>query len=94
MKNQIAKNILETSIAEWPQVIRASRADLQDVEQHLAALIQRATLLHAYIGHAHTSGCGEQPHEASAKHANKALAKVRAAMGYSYPKNLPVSVQY
>ena len=88
-----AYKILSRPIAEWPQAINSNKADLQDVEQELSALIQRAALLHAYIGHGYTSGCGSQPHEDSAKCANKALAKIRAAMGFSYPNNPPISIQ-
>lgn len=92
-----AQKILTQPIAMWPQAINSTRGTvvgaLQDVETELSSLIQRAALLHAYISHRYTSGCGDQGHEDSAKHANRELIKIRKAMGFSYPTNTPISIQ-
>ena len=93
MKTTPAIKILHSPIAEWPQKIHNTKADLQDIETELSGIIQRSILLHDYVSYRYNTGGGDQGHSQSAKHANKALLRVRTAMGYSYPKNLPMSIQ-
>ena len=78
-------------VAEWPQALPAN--GLPSIKSELAALIQRATLLHDYIATRYNTGCGDKGHAASAKHANATLVRVRKAMGFSYPKNVPFTIQ-
>jgi len=89
-----AQKILARPIAEWPQAIQSHQGKtvgaLQDVESELSALIQRATLLNAYLSRRYNTGCGDQGHESSAKHARRVLVKVRKALGFSYPENSPI----
>ncbi len=85
--------ILTAPLSEWPQRINATKGDLQEIEGELSGLVQRAALLHEYIAHRFNTGCGDQGHEASAKHANRTLVKIRKAMGFSYPNNTPLSIQ-
>lgn len=92
MKNT-AQKILNRPIAEWPQALNATRASLQDIESELGALIQRAALLHAYVSHRFNTGCGDQGHDESAKHAHKQLISVRRALGFSYPAQTPLSIR-
>ena len=92
-----AQKILERPVAEWPLAILSQQGKtvgaLQDVENELAALVQRAALLHAYLAHRYNTGCGDQGHKASAKYANTTLVQVRRALGFSYPKNTPLTIQ-
>lgn len=88
-----AQKILKRPIAEWPLAILAARADLQDIESELSALVQRAALLEAYLSHRYNTGCGDQGHGPSARYANRVLVKVRKALGYSYPANTPMQIQ-
>lgn len=79
---------LHKPITEWPALLEA-HPDKQELEQSLSALIQRATLLEAYLSHRWNTGCGDQGHDASARHAERVLGRVRKALGFSYPNNLP-----
>lgn len=88
-----AQRILNRPIAEWPQAIQSTRADLQDLESELRALIQRAALLEGYLSYRYNTGCGDMTHAAAARHANRQLVKVREAMGFSYPKNVQIQIQ-
>lgn len=84
--------VLKSPIAEWPLLL-GNVKDLQGAEQELSALIQRATLLEAYLSHRWNTGCGDQGHAASAKRANKTVVGVRRVLGFAYPKNTPLQVQ-
>lgn len=84
-------NVLAGPIAEWPMRLM-SVPDRQSAEQELTALVQRAALLSAYLSHRYTTGCGEQPHESSARHANRVLVRIRRALGYSYPSNTGIRI--
>jgi hypothetical protein len=86
-----ASEVLGAPISEWEERTSAAK-DKQSLENELSALIQRAALLEAYISRRWNTGCGDQGHETSAKHANRRLVKIRRAMGFSYPDNLPVSI--
>ena len=92
MKTTPTQKILTRPIAEWPQALNSTRASLQDIEAELSAFIQRATLLHGYIAHRFNTGCGDQGHEDGAKAARRELIGVRKALGFSYPKNTPLSL--
>ena len=85
------QKVLQAPIAEWPQRLM-SVTDLQAAESELSSLIQRATLLESYLAHRYNTGCGDQGHGASAKHAQRTLIAVRRALGYSYPKNTPLAI--
>jgi hypothetical protein len=87
MKTTPALKILERQISEWPQAINATRANLQEIESELAAITQRAALLHGYLSHRYNTGCGDQGHEDSARIANRNLTKIRKAMGYTMPES-------
>jgi len=87
----IAQKIMDRPISEWPQSLPSE--GLQDIEQELASLIQRATLLHCYVARRYNTGCGDQGHQASAKYANSALVKVRRSLGFSYPERLSQRIQ-
>lgn len=80
-----AEKLLRAPIAEWPQLLNSTKADLVDVEGYLLALAQRATLLSKYVGTRYNSQ-GEQNHDTAAKAANKALTGVRKSLGFAYPK--------
>jgi hypothetical protein len=82
------EELLNRPLNEWREALeaaKASGANLQEIEGNLSAMVQRAALLESYISRRFNTGCGDQGHEASAKHANKTLTKIRVAMGYSYP---------
>ena len=83
--------LLAKPIAQWPQYINSEKRDLQEIEGELSTLIQRAALLESYIMHRYNTGCGDQGHAASAKHAGAVLVKVRRALGFSYPANTPLA---
>jgi len=92
-----AQKILARPIAEWPQAINSARGKtvgaLQDIETELAALVQRAALLHSYVAHRYNTGCGDQGHTASAKAANRNHITIRKALGFTYPKNTSLHIQ-
>jgi len=73
-------------MAEWPQYCNSSKQSLQDIASDLSGLIQRAALLYEYVEHRWNTGCGDQGHEDSVKEANKALTRVRKALGFTYPE--------
>lgn len=83
--------LLAAPVVEWEERAAAIK-DKQALEAELSALIQRAALLEAYISRRWNTGCGDQGHEASAKHANRTLAKIRRALGFSYPDNTPMRI--
>ena len=83
--------VLQAPISEWPQLL-LSVSDTQGAESELTAMIQRAALLEAYLAHRYNTGCGDQGHNASAKHAGRVLVKIRKALGFSYPKNTPLRI--
>lgn len=88
--NKATQRILMRPIAEWPQAINSTRANLQEVERDLAALIQRAALLNAYV---ERIAFGGAEHAFAAKSANKQLIRIRRAMRFSYPSQTPLSIQ-
>lgn len=90
--NTATMKILKRPIAEWPLAILATKTNLYDVETDLAALIQRAALLHGYLSHRYNTG-GDKGHKASAQQANRELVMVRKALGYSDPKASPMRIQ-
>lgn len=59
--------------------------DLQD-------LALSAAWKSAYLDHRHGSGCGDQGHADSVKHANKVLKAVRQAFGFTYPERGAINV--
>ncbi len=83
--------LLHAPIVDWPERAAAIK-DKQGAEAELSALIQRAALLEAYISQRWNTGCGDQGHEASARHANRTIVKIRRALGFSYPSNTPMRV--
>lgn len=93
-----AQKILNRPVAEWPRLLDACygvvpAGTMIQIEHELAALIQKAALLHVYIASRYNAGLGDQGHESSAKHANATLIKIRRALGFSYPKNTPFLIQ-
>lgn len=85
MLHQTAKNLLSAPISEWEE--RAARVkDKQALESELSALVQRAALLEAYISRRWNTGCGDQGHSASVRHANRVLSRIRKALGFTYPR--------
>ncbi len=86
-----AIDLLSAPTSAWAG-LAAGLQHKQDVEAELSALIQRAALLEAYIARRWNTGCGDQGHEASAKHAGRVLVRVRKAIGYSYPGNTPLRI--
>lgn len=85
--------ILLQPIAKWESLLsKLDTHDTQQLEHELSSLIQRATLLEAYVSHRFNTGCGDQGHMKSAKKANKVLVHVRRALGYSYPGTTPLYI--
>lgn len=89
--------LLKRSANDWPQHLKRLQGTkpgaMADVASELAALIQRAALLHAYVEHRYNTGCGEHNHVDSAKKANRMLVRVRRALGYTYPENVGIRIQ-
>lgn len=85
--------ILNRPLAEWPLAINSSKSTPQDLEQDLAALVQRAALLHAYVSERYNTGCGDYSHEYAAKKANRTLVKIRRAMGFTIPSRTPLQIR-
>lgn len=84
-----AARVLRTPLSEIPTK-KLKMVGLSDIESELQALVQRATLMSVYIGHRYNTGCGDQGHKESARVANRALVKVRQALGFSYPASTPL----
>ena len=90
-----AAALLAKPIVDWQSRLECpsiSAGHRQDLESELSALIQRAVLLEAYVSRRFNTGCGDQGHATSAKHARATLVKVRRALGYSYPANTPAHI--
>lgn len=85
--------ILNRPLAEWPQAINASKCTTHELEADLAALVQRAALLHAYVVERYNTSNGPTGHDACAKRANRALTKIRKAMGFSIPSRTPLQLR-
>lgn len=93
--NRQADYLLALPVSSWAQHVESLKAggeDLQAIESHLSAVIQRAALLEAYVSHRFNTGCGDQGHKPSAKRAKSVLVKVRKALGFSYPSNTPLEI--
>lgn len=84
--------LLEKPVAEWPQALNSARGTHSDIAQDLAALIQRAVLLHGYVTARYTTGYDDRGHDESVSVANRKQASVRTLLGYSYPNHLPLSI--
>lgn len=89
--------ILKQPIAKWEKALKRLSASpevgpLQSVEADLAALIQRAALLHCYVSYRYNSGYGEKSHHAASKHAMRKLIKIRKVLDYSYPKDTNITL--
>lgn len=78
-----ASRLLNKPLANLHQI--PHNANLEKSVGELQAVIQRATLVTAYLEHRYLTGCGDQGHDDSCKAANKALTGVRKALGYSIP---------
>ncbi len=80
-------------IANWQSILEnKGLPNLQAVESELSAIIQRATLLEAYISHRYNTGCGDQGHDKSAKVANRTVVRVRKALGFTYPERTGIRI--
>ena len=88
--NKATRRILARPIAEWPQALNSTRANLHEIERDLAQLVQRAALLNAYV---ERIACGGADHTFAARSANRQLVRIRRAMRFSYPNQLPISIQ-
>lgn len=86
------QELLEQPFVDWPKLLEQQQGK-QEMEQELAALIQRATMLYGYLSHRYNTGCGDQGHAASANRATRMVINVRKAMGFSYPKNTPMKMR-
>lgn len=83
--------VLDLPTNLWQKELEG-RQDLQDLEYGLSDLVQRATLLHGYISHRYTTGCGDQGHEESAKEARKQLVRARRALGFLCPSDTSLRI--
>ena len=87
----LVRSLLNRPISEWQDALEAASAGArQETEEELSALVQRATLLEAYVAHRWNTGCGDQGHESSATEAQRVLVRVRKALGFSIPANTPL----
>lgn len=62
---------------------RISPSELVDT---LDTMIERLARFREYLDTRHRSGCGDQGHGKAVKDSNKMAAKIRAALGFTYPK--------
>ena len=83
---QIATRIANQPMVAWERLVLRLPQNIRiEVEQELCARIQRFTRLACYISRRTTGG----RHADAVKAQNRGVAKVRAALGYTY-KQEPV----
>ena len=63
------------------------RADMDEVINRLDSHIQHAARLRGYLDARYGSGCGDQGHATGVKWSNALVAKVRKALGFTYPQS-------
>lgn len=59
----------------------------QALSSWLAQASIHAARLMAYVETRYGMGCGDQGHQAAVKTSNRTVAKVRRALGFTYPKD-------
>ena len=63
-----------------------NRGSMDDAVRKLDSLIEALTRFRAYLEYRSGSGCSDQGHKAAVKAQNSLAAKVRKALGFTYPK--------
>ena len=85
-----ADSMMQKPAAQWRALLeKATPEQRAELEAELFGLMQRMAVLGAYVARRYNTGCGDQGHEASAKHAQRVLVKIRRALGYTYPAQAP-----
>lgn len=83
-----ARKLLELAPVELEKAIDAiPMSDRQELAQELDAICQKASLVSGYLDARGATGCGDNGHSAGVREANKARTRIRAAIGFTYPKS-------
>jgi hypothetical protein len=65
---------------------RRKPSELDETARELDSIAIQAVRMAAYLMRRSGDGCGDDGHAAAVKHQNKQAAKVRKAIGFTYPK--------
>lgn len=85
MKQELVLQHLTSPPATWDKTVTSlSDNEKADLFSELDAMAQRSAMLAAYIALRINTDNG---HDAAVKAANKKLAQVRKALGYTYPES-------
>lgn len=78
---------LTVSLADAAKLCEGMKAsELDEACRELDHLTVMTARMSAYLSMRSGHGCGDQGHDAAVKHQNKVAAKVRKALGFTYPK--------
>ena len=79
--------ILEAAPIEWPELVKAlPSSEMLELSRWLDSVSEGAARLSAYVEARGGSGCGDSGHDRAVKAQNRRAAKVRRALGYTFPK--------
>lgn len=86
----LVKLIAETGINDWDKAVHklkgmSGEAPMQTYRNRANRLAEGLLLFSSYLNFRGATGCGDHGHEAALEGAQKALKKIRRAMGYTYP---------
>ena len=85
--------LVHTTYSEMqPTVDAMCAAQRGRLAASLQDMVLSAAWKSAYLDHRHGSGCGDQGHVDSVKHANKVLQAMRKAFGFTYPERGAINV--
>ncbi len=81
---------LECAPITWDAKVTESlirgTANVQELANWLDSMTERCARLSGYLEARGATGCGDNGHAEGVKQSNKKVAKVRKAIGYTYPK--------
>ena len=86
-------NLIDIPPAEMQELCDGMKtAERGKASEELQSLILAAAWRYAYVDARYGAGCGDQGHESAVKAANKLLAAIRKAMGFTYPERGAIRV--
>jgi hypothetical protein len=84
---QETERLMQTAMVNWDTAVSLLSQEMrQDVARQLEAMIERGARLLGYLEERGVTGCGDGGHIEGVKGSNRLAAKVRKALGFTYPK--------
>jgi cytidylate kinase len=82
-----AKQIMARPMVEWEAAAdRMNARERAEIADALNQITQRAARAASYFEERYGYGCSDRGHAEAVKAQNKLVAKIRKALGFSYPK--------